>query len=112
MTRAYYLIVSEVELLRTWGREVRTMFDAMPYHVGSSLYKSDYRDVDVRLILDDDAVLDLGTRLNLPRLNLAVSLWGQKVTGLPIDFQIQPRTEANEYTPQTGHYRNPIGMSH
>ncbi len=33
--------------------------------------------------------------LDVDRLNLAVSLWGQIVTCLPVDFQIQQVTDAD-----------------
>ena len=35
------------------GREVEHCFGEIPYHVGSSLLGKKWRDVDVRLILDD-----------------------------------------------------------
>lgn len=112
-TRATFLLVSEVKLLQTWGREVCRMFNGvMPYHVGSSLKRADYRDVDVRLLLADDRYDMLADLVNVDRLNLAVSLWGQKVTGLPIDFQVQPTTDANErYSSKNGHWRSALGLS-
>lgn len=110
MTRSNYLNVSELPLLRTWGAEVKLMFDEMPYQVGSSLIRKDWRDVDVRVMLDHesyDALVESG--VDIYYLNLAVSLWGQKVTGLPIDFQVQDADSANaDYG--TGQ-RNPCGIS-
>jgi hypothetical protein len=80
----------------------------MPYLVGSALTSPDWRDVDVRVMLDDDEYDSLQRRIVPALLNLAVSTWGQKVTGLPIDFQIQRAREAN-----AEHHgrRHPIGMS-
>lgn len=103
MSRATYLLQSEVALLGTWGRDVRRMFDAMPYLVGSCLTTKDHRDVDVRVMLDGD---DYSTPFWLG-VNLAVSLWGQKVTGLPIDFQVQQTAAANA---EFDGRRHPIGM--
>jgi hypothetical protein len=109
--RIGFLLVSQQDTLRMWGREVRRMFGAMPYHVGSSLKRPDFRDVDVRLLLDDAAFDELAERIHLGLLNHTVSLWGQQVTGLPIDFQVQRQTDANEdYPTRAGHWRNPIGI--
>ena len=103
------LLVSQTELLRAWGRDLYRMFGAMPYHVGSSLTTQTFRDVDVRTMLRDDLFDDLAARVHLTYLHTTVSLWGQQVTGLPIDFQIQRQSEANaEYGRRP---RNPIGLS-
>lgn len=74
------------------------------YLVGSALERPDWRDVDVRLILDDEAFAalfpDAGRSWEFdPRwllLTVSISGWLSKVTGLPVDFQFQPRTHANE----------------
>lgn len=110
-TRATHLLQSDIHLLEVWGRQVRQMFNgAMPYLVGSALTTKDYRDVDVRLIILDEAEhAALLTALDVRRLNLAVSLWGQKATGLPIDFQIQSMAEANIPGQNAGN-RHPLGM--
>ncbi len=78
------------------------------YLVGSSIERRDYRDVDVRCILSDEAFdrlfrLDpetpgVGGWLN-PLWSLmctSISVWMGQATGLPIDFQIQRQTQANE----------------
>lgn len=97
MSRATYLQLTDLRILESWGHEVRTMFRGeMPYLVGSSLTRPDFRDVDVRLLLRDDHYAKLKQRVNLQQLGVTVSLWGQRVTGLPIDFQVQQRTAANE----------------
>jgi|SRR6185295_2512246 len=74
------------------------------YLVGSSLERPDWRDVDVRMILSDEAFdaefpgagqhWEQDTRWLL--ITVALSQWLSKQTGLPIDFQIQPQTHANE----------------
>jgi hypothetical protein len=40
-------------------------------------------------------------------VNRAISTWGQRETGLPIDFQVQRQTEANRDF--GGCIRNPLG---
>jgi len=40
--------------LTKFGVIIRDYFGEIPYHVGSSLETKNWRDVDVRLILDDD----------------------------------------------------------
>lgn len=74
------------------------------YQVGSSLERADWRDVDVRYILDDAAFEklfpDAGRHWECDSrwliLTTAISGWLSKQTGLPIDFQFQPQTHANE----------------
>lgn len=104
------LLHSEDLLLHNWGEQVKILFRGESvYHVGSSLDKKDYRDVDVRVLLDDDAFERLETHFDTEYLRLAISLWGQKVTGLPIDFDVQPRTFANE---SFKGFRNCISIKH
>lgn len=77
------------------------------YVVGSALERSDWRDVDVRLILSDDEFRTLfpdagehwehDTRWLLMTISLSKLL--STATGLPIDFQIQSQTYANERHP-------------
>ncbi|MDH5299315.1 MAG: hypothetical protein OEV91_09885 [Desulfobulbaceae bacterium] len=91
-------------LLHEFGSQVWAAFGHMPFHVGSSLEKkTGWRDVDVRLILTDEEYDSLG--LGDPRYPQHNGKWvslcraycglGKAMTGLPIDFQIQRRTEAN-----------------
>lgn len=83
-----------------------------PYLVGSASIdgRLDYRDVDVRLILSDedfDALIgDNRSRWEL--LSLAIGDFLRLRTRLPIDFQIQRQTEANEKHDKP---RNPMGMT-
>lgn len=91
-------------LLHEFGSQVWAAFGEAPFHVGSSLTSKHWRDVDVRLILPDAAYAALGLgKPNLPHHNgkwvalcLAFSALGTQMTGLPIDFQIQQETRANE----------------
>jgi hypothetical protein len=72
--------------------------------------RPDYRDVDIRLILtDEDFDYWFDGRVMLWSLVcLTIGQHLRAVTSLPIDFQIQRMTEANEKHPGT--WRNPLGM--
>ena len=88
------------------------------YLVGSSLERRDYRDVDVRCILDDDDFdrhFPGAMSAANPSLHAlwsitcaAISLWLSQQSGLPIDFQIQRRTEINKQAGNT--QRHPLGL--
>ena len=110
MSRATQLLLTDFERLEEWCAKVREVFDGtVPYLVGSAITDPDHRDVDVRLILTDkryDADFE-GKLVKVRLLNHALSVWGQIETGLPIDFQIQRQTEANEAFPKSA--RNPMG---
>lgn len=101
--------------LDAFAARVFDAFGDVPYQVGSSLNGRDWRDVDVRLILDDDEFADLFPdyakfgQLD-PKWALlcdALSEIGRQMTGLPIDFQIQSQTHANEKHPGP---RNALGL--
>ena len=68
-----------------------------------------YRDVDVRLILDDEEFAKVcPTRARWELLCLSISVWLSQRTGLPVDFQIQNQTDANEkYSHKV---RKPVGL--
>ena len=90
--------------LELFGSIVWDYFGTPPYLVGSALTGDRPRDVDVRLMLDDPEYEQFcGTYVAPERTNarwaaicMAFSELGRKLTGLPIDFQIQRRSEANE----------------
>ena len=86
--------------LQEFGSQVWSAFGELPYLVGSAIYSKRWRDVDVRLILDDKDFEPYGDphRPNgkWAAMCMAFSLLGQRMTGLPIDFQIQQRTDANK----------------
>lgn len=86
------------------------------YVVGSALERQDWRDVDVRLLLDDaqfarefpDAHLDHWEHdVKWLVVTTAIAGWLSKVTGLPVDFQIQPQTRANA---RHSGRRNAVGL--
>jgi hypothetical protein len=91
--------------LNHFGRVVGEFFDETAYLVGSAVKGKGWRDVDVRIMLADEAYEALfGALPDRPRcLNLkwnaaclAFTALGKEMTGLPIDFQIDGQTEANE----------------
>jgi hypothetical protein len=86
-------------------------FGECPYLVGTAgLGGADrYRDVDVRLMLDDDEfAAACPTRERWELLCLTFSAYLRERTGLPVDFQIQRVREANERHGDKP--RNPLGM--
>ncbi len=104
-------------LLDEFASHVCSAFDQQAYLVGSALtQKTGWRDVDVRVLLDDEQwdAMGLGDPKRTHRnakwvaLTLAFSALGQRMTGLPIDFQLQRRTEANAKS--EGQPRSAIGL--
>ncbi len=103
--RANYLPAPEYFLLNQACLAVNEAFGGVCcYLVGSALVRRDYRDVDIRCILEDEHFDKLfpGAGRN-PQFNAlwslmcsAVALMLKQQTGLPIDFQIQRQTQANE----------------
>ncbi len=92
--------------LQKFGVILKDYFGHVPYQVGSSLTMKEWRDVDVRLILPDEEFEErfgrhLGALGNkrLSAITLAFAALGKDMTGLPIDFQIQPQSYANEKYP-------------
>ncbi len=110
--RATQLGPSEMRLLDDWGNAVRSAFpDAFGvFLVGSSLVRKDWRDIDVRVILRDTDFDALTAVMRPRRLNLMLTLWGGRVTGLPIDCQVQAMTWANKLYPSSEHPRNSLGV--
>lgn len=79
----------------------------IPYLVGSSVTKSEFRDVDIRSILADD---EFDARFP-SEPQWALFCWGvsellSRMTGLTVDYQAQRMSEANA---KYDGPRNPIG---
>lgn len=83
------------------------------YLVGSTMTgkkSAGSRDTDVRLMLSDkkyDQLKAVIGMTGLRFLGIAIGQYLASTTGLPIDFQIQQTTAANEE--HGGGYRNPLG---
>ena len=107
--RSSFLQLHDFERLEDWSKKVLALTGEVPYLVGSVLKRPDFRDVDLRIILRD-AVFDRWWTdpVRVRYLNAALSEWGTRETGLPIDLQVQRMTEANEAF--GGEYRNPMGL--
>lgn len=91
--------------LNKFGVIVADYFGHTAYQVGSSLDRKDWRDVDVRVILPDDEYEAMfgrnrsQTNPKLAAVTLAFAALGKEMTGLPVDFQIQRTSHANEKYP-------------
>ncbi|MFC3986421.1 hypothetical protein [Streptosporangium jomthongense] len=105
--------------LDAFAREVEQAFGHLPYLVGSAARGKVWRDVDVRLMLPDDEFDALFPQFKSPRpgrldnrwalVCAAISELGRARTGLPIDFQIQRTSDANEH--YGGGVRHALGLS-
>jgi len=97
-------------LLNGWCAQVYEAFGEPPYLVGSVARDEDWRDVDLRLMLDVDRfdALTGGDNQRLTALNVALSIWARQATGLPVDFQFQDVDAANEAHDGP---RIPLGLS-
>lgn len=121
--RANYIGAPEAFHLNNLCTMLNEAFGFNNYLVGSSLTKRDYRDVDIRCIMDDEEFdtlfpdskrnPDAGSWVHDAKWSLicaSISEWLSKRSGLPIDFQIQRRTQANEQYPSPEHLRNAMGL--
>lgn len=90
--------------LEAFGREVHDAFGEFPYLVESAARGKEWRDVDVRLMLPDDEFESLFPLHRKPDrqdgkwglICAALSELARMRTGLPVDFQIQKTSWANE----------------
>lgn len=104
MKRANYIGAPEAFRLNQACRIVVEAYGVNLYLVGSSLERRDFRDVDLRCILPDaeyDALFpgigDCGWRdARWSLLCTAISQYLSSQSGLPVDFQFQRQTQANE----------------
>lgn len=109
-TRKSYLTTAQFARLNDACIPVTGAFGSPPYLVGSATQQGDFRDVDLRLILTDEEFDHwfAGHQMLWSLICMTIGEHLASVTGLPIDFQIQRMTEANENHPTT--HRNPMGM--
>lgn len=107
--------------LKEFGTVLFEAFGDIPYHVGSSLTQPTWRDVDVRVMLDKEQYTAMGfgdpkqphENARWVAYSKAFSLLGQKMTGLPIDFQIQETETANaDYPRENDHARSALFDHH
>lgn len=112
MTRYSYLSTTAFARLNHACMLVTEGMGKHAYLVGSATERADFRDVDVRLILEDEEFDrrfgsgDGADEAFWGLFCLAVSSYLSTVSGLPVDFQVQRMTEANQKFAKP---RNPIG---
>lgn len=90
-------------------KPISEAFDGHVYLVGTATERGEYRDVDVRVILDDktyDRLVKAIGQHAVYFLGLAIGQYLASLTSMPIDFQLQRMTEANDRHPGM---RNPLG---
>jgi hypothetical protein len=91
-------------LCRTFGHPPYLVGSAFPAVPGDGTA----RDVDVRLMLDEDQFAEVcPTRDRWELLSMAITAYLRDRTGLPVDFQIQRADIANE---RFSGPRNPLGL--
>ena len=98
--RSCYLGVQDLYNLNLNCIAIEKLYGFGVYLVGSVLTRLDYRDVDVRCILEDDEFdrmfgNDSMTEKRVRFHSVTISEWLRSRTSLPIDFQFQRQTEAN-----------------
>jgi hypothetical protein len=95
--RVFKLELACQHLTRAWGESC--------YVVGSVLERSDWRDIDVVMMLDDEHFMSEFPDATMaayefdPKwliLTVAISDWLSAQVGATVDFKLQPRTHANE----------------
>jgi hypothetical protein len=93
--------------LHEFGRLVHTFFGEFPFLVGSALKGKNPRDIDVRVrinekkfraLFDDITACGGGSRYAV--VCMAFSALGEKMIGLPVDFQIQHPSWFNKFLDQ------------
>ena len=94
---ASYLTTVDFARLNHACQIVWEAFGGETYLVGSVLETDSWHDVDVRTILDDDTfdAIFHGRQFFWSLTCLGIATYLRQATGLPIDYQIQRRTEAN-----------------
>lgn len=110
MAKSCYLTTAQLADLELAAVPIKDAFGHPPYLVGSANDRKSYRDVDVRTILADEEFDALfGTRPKLwAFVCLLISHYLTVETSMPIDYQVQRRSEANEKF--SGGMRNPLGL--
>ena len=111
-SRKLYLSVEELWRLSHAARPIEEAFGGRTiWLVGSVLFRSNWRDVDLRIILDESEYDRLFNSVVNDVNGIAVGLLDQfrmliqtsisgllrQATGLPIDFQVQSQAEANQH---------------
>ena len=117
MRRVSYLSPSQTAMLGLFGRVVRDAWQETPYQVGSSLRDGEIpRDIDVRVMIPEAVFRQRFPNTNVERRHVCeqwrtqMMVWseyGRHLTGLNIDFQVEPIEDADARFPNEE--RRPIG---
>jgi len=105
--KACYVGVPTIFKLELACQQLFRAFGEVPYLVGSSLERPDWRDIDLVMILADEdfstmfpgASIDQSTWEFDPKwllMSVMISDWLTHQCGKPVDFKFQPRTAANK----------------
>lgn len=115
--RVSFLSPAQSQMLGLFGKVVRDAWQEVPYQVGSSLVSGEIpRDIDVRVMISTEDFAQRFPGTNVERRHVCEqwraqmmvwSDWGRHLTGLNIDFQVEPIEDANERFPTQE--RRPIG---
>ena len=115
--RVSFLSPAQSQMLGLFGKVVRDAWQEVPYQVGSSLVSGEIpRDIDVRVMISTEDFAQRFPGTNVKRRHVCEqwraqmmvwSDWGRHLTGLNIDFQVEPIEDANERFPTQE--RRPIG---
>ena len=115
--RVSFLSPAQQHALGLFGRVVREAWQETPYQVGSSLRDGEIpRDIDVRVMVSEAEFRRRFPNTNVERRfvceqwraqMMVWSEWGRQLTGLPIDFQVEPIEDADARFPTEE--RRPIG---
>lgn len=115
MSKSNYVGAPAIFKLEMACKQINDAFGGFGcFLVGSAIERPDWRDVDIRYIIDDADFIKLFPNCSTesalwefdPRwtlLTVAIASWMREQTGLPIDFQIQPQTFANARHDKTRH---------
>ena len=108
MSGAPYITTRELNLLNEACKPIAEAFGHKPYLVGSVNERADWHDIDIRLILPDEEFDRIFAGSPTLWSYVCRTMCDRLVheTGMPVDFQIQRRTEANA---KPGTSRNPLG---
>lgn len=95
--RACFLTITALHALRAAAHIIYEAEGEHPYLVGSALIRRDFRDIDVRLPLGDDAytaryLTPNGGDARWTLDCLSVGALMSRMTGLPVDYQPQALT--------------------
>lgn len=115
--RVSFLSPAQSQMLGLFGRVVRDAWQETPYQVGSSLRDGEIpRDIDVRVMIPLAEFQQRFPGTDVDRRHVCEqwraqmmvwSDWGRHLTGLNIDFQVEPEDDANLRFPTEE--RRPIG---